>query len=83
MMFKDSCPGSAEIKQPKPEELTCRNCGKAVEIWSDETEAKCKKCGRINARILGPSCIDWCAFAKECVGEEKFKRLKTGKSGKN
>jgi hypothetical protein len=82
-MLKDSCPGSNEIKQPKPEDIPCRNCGKPVEIWSDETESKCKECGQINSRILGPSCIDWCAFAKECVGEDKYKKLKTGQNSKN
>ncbi len=81
-MFKDSCPGSREIKKPKPEDITCRNCGKVVEIWSDETEVKCKNCGKMNMRFLGPTCLDWCAFAKECVGEEKYKRLKSKTSGK-
>jgi hypothetical protein len=31
----------------------------------------------MNTRFIGPSCIDWCAFAKECVGEQKYERLKT------
>ncbi len=82
-MLKDSCPGSNDIKQPKPEDIACRKCGTAVEMWSDETEAKCEKCGQVNSRVLDPSCIDWCAFAKECVGDDKYKRLKTGQNGKN
>jgi hypothetical protein len=82
-MLKNSCPGSNEIKQPKPEDIVCRNCGKTIEIWSDETEVKCKFCSETNMRILGPSCIDWCAFAKECIGENKYRRLKSEKSGKN
>jgi len=82
-MFKNSCPGSREIKQPRPEEIRCRKCGKMVEIWSDETEAKCKSCGEVNSRLIGPSCIDWCAFAKECVGEDKYRRLKSAKVAKN
>lgn len=75
-MFKESCPGSKDIKQPKPEDIKCRHCGKNIEIWSDEVEAKCKHCGKITSRHLPPTCIEWCAFAKECVGEEKYKRLK-------
>ena len=75
-MFKESCPGSKEIKQPKPEEIKCRNCSKTIEIWSDETECKCRHCGKINMRQLAPTCIEWCAFAKECVGEQKYNRLK-------
>lgn len=75
-MFKNTCPGSKEIKQPRPEDIRCRHCGEIIEIWSDETEVKCKYCGKLNMRFLGPSCIDWCPFAKECIGEEKYRRLK-------
>ncbi|GBE39260.1 MAG TPA: phosphohydrolase [Nitrospirae bacterium] len=77
-MFKESCPGSTEIKQPKPEDIKCRYCGKVIEIWSDETEVTCRHCGKMNSRVMAPTCIEWCAFAKECVGEEKYRRLKTG-----
>jgi DNA-directed RNA polymerase subunit RPC12/RpoP len=82
-MLKDGCPGSKDIKEPKPEDITCRHCGKDVEIWSDESEVKCKFCGKNNLRIIGPTCLDWCAFAKECVGEEKYKRIKAGAGSKN
>ncbi len=80
-MFKQGCPGSIEIRQPKPEDIKCRYCNNAVEIWSDETEAKCKHCGKINTRSMSPTCIEWCAFAKECVGEEKYNRLKIKTAG--
>ncbi len=75
-MFKESCPGSGEIKKPKPEDIPCRHCRKIIEIWSDETEINCKYCGKMNIRLLGPTCIEWCDFAKECVGEQKYNRLK-------
>jgi len=75
-MLKDSCPGSIEIRKPKPEDIRCRHCGEVIEIWSDEVEVRCKHCSKITSRFLGPTCLDWCAFAKECVGEEKYKRLK-------
>ncbi len=78
-MLKNGCPGSIEIKQPKPEDITCRHCSEVIEIWSDETETKCKHCGKINTRFMGPTCLEWCAFAKECVGEEKYKRLMKAK----
>ncbi len=76
-MFKESCPGSREIKQPSPEDITCCHCGKVIEIWSDETETKCRHCGKMSMRRLAPTCIEWCAFAKECVGEQKYNRLKS------
>ncbi|MBI5027040.1 MAG: hypothetical protein HZC12_10015 [Nitrospirae bacterium] len=75
-MFKETCPGSKEIKKPKPEDIRCRYCGNKLEIWTDEVEVKCKKCGKITMRVLGPTCIDWCPYARECVGDEKYKRLK-------
>ena len=82
-LFKNECPGSKDIREPSPEEITCRHCGTAVEIWTDETETKCKSCGKMVSRIIGPTCLDWCAYAKECVGEDKYRRIKAGASSKN
>ncbi len=74
-MFKEGCPGSAEIRSPKPEDIRCQNCGEKIEIWSDESESECKKCGHLNSRPIGTSCIEWCAYAKECIGSEKLEKL--------
>ncbi len=82
-MFKSECPGSKEIREPKPEDITCRSCGSDIEIWSDESETKCKSCGKMASRVIGPTCLDWCVFAKDCVGEDKYKRIKAGGSSKN
>lgn len=30
---------------PFPEEVTCSQCGKEIEMWSDETEVTCGRCG--------------------------------------
>ncbi len=69
------CPGSMGLKQPKPEELPCPTCHRMVEIWSDELKARCRNCGTVVTRDLGNSCIMWCAAAKECVGEELYRKL--------
>ncbi len=74
-MFKEGCPGSIEIRQPKPEDIRCQKCGEKIEIWTDEPETRCRACGHMNARPIGTSCIEWCAFAKECVGAEKLEKL--------
>ncbi len=74
-MFKEGCPGSAEIRTPKPEDIRCQQCGEKIEIWSDEPETQCRKCGHMNSRPIGTSCIEWCAYAKECVGAEKLEKL--------
>jgi len=74
-MFKEGCPGSAEIRSPSPEDITCFWCDAKNEIWSDESEMKCKNCGKPITRDMKPSCIMWCPAAKECVGVEKYERL--------
>ncbi|MBF0567568.1 MAG: phosphohydrolase [Nitrospirae bacterium] len=74
--MKESCPGSSEIRNPYPEELKCYYCGHVNEIWSDETETQCKGCGKTISREMKPTCLDWCPAARECVGLEKYNRLK-------
>ncbi len=74
-MFKESCPGSREIRNPFPEEIRCFYCHTTNEIWSDEIEIECKKCGKTISRDMTPTCIEWCPAAKECVGVEKYERL--------
>lgn len=70
MMF--GCPGSQHFKQPHPELASCPFCNEEVEIWTDEFETKCPKCGRKVVRVNGQCCLDWCRFAKECVGEKVY-----------
>ena len=40
-MFKETCPGSREIKAPYPEDIKCFWCDNVNEIWSDETDIVC------------------------------------------
>ena len=71
----DKCPGAANIRIPIPSYKECPQCGEEVEIWSDELKAKCLKCGATVFKEDTPSCIEWCQFAKECIGEERYNRL--------
>jgi len=73
--FKEGCPGSKEIRNPYPEEITCASCGSTVEIWSDEADTVCKKCGKTVSRDMKMTCLQWCPAAKECVGAEKYERI--------
>jgi len=66
------CPGASSIIRPKPEYAKCPHCGKEIEIWSDEFRGKCSGCKKIVFKEEAPSCIEWCKYAKECVGEEKY-----------
>ncbi len=74
-----NCPGSQKFKQPQPETIKCPYCSEEVELWTDESEAVCPKCKKIVARQLGESCLDWCKYAKECVGEDIYNRYKRNK----
>jgi hypothetical protein len=77
------CPGSSKIKRPEPETIICQNCGKEIEIWTDEGIAVCPKCKNINQRDIGSSCLDWCKYAKECVGEKKYTEYQINRGVKN
>lgn len=35
---------------PVPIETTCKECGADIEMWSDDTEVKCNKCGALIKR---------------------------------
>lgn len=69
------CPGSQKIRQPQPENIKCPSCGQDLEIWTDEIQATCPRCKNKFMRSLeGASCLEWCKYAKECVGEDSFNK---------
>jgi hypothetical protein len=68
------CPGSMAFSQPKPEVVACPDCGADVEIWSDEATGQCSTCSRTVIRTATQSCVDWCRYAPECLGDEKFRK---------
>lgn len=68
------CPGQ-DSRFLKSEIRKCPKCGYEVEIFSDEVRVRCPKCKGYVYREI-PSCIDWCRYAKECIGEKKYKELK-------
>ncbi|MEI7899348.1 MAG: hypothetical protein WCK89_03790 [bacterium] len=74
------CPGSLAFAQPKIELVRCPHCGDDVEVWTDEAEGKCANCGRAICRTTTQSCVDWCKYARECLGEEGHKKYQDMKS---
>ncbi|MBE0476043.1 MAG: phosphohydrolase [Coriobacteriia bacterium] len=56
----------------------CPECGYEVEMFSDEQRAICRKCRTEVSRESAPSCIQWCASARECIGEERWRALFSG-----
>ncbi|MBI2858899.1 MAG: phosphohydrolase [Chloroflexi bacterium] len=74
-MFAGKCPGS-ESRNLTITEVKCPSCGEIEEIFSNELRAKCHKCGNWVYKEQAPTCIDWCAKAKECIGTEKYMELR-------
>jgi DNA-directed RNA polymerase subunit RPC12/RpoP len=56
----------------------CPECGSEVEIFSDETRVKCHNCGNVVHKENVPSCVQWCAKARECLGEDRWKAIMEG-----
>ena len=67
------CPGQ-DNRKLRVSVHKCPGCGAEVEIFSDETKIKCK-CGQMVYSDRMPSCVEWCASARKCLGEERWKQL--------
>ena len=68
----DGCQGKP--RTPTIEEKICPNCGSIIEIFSIDTEVPCETCGFIayNDKL---SCVQWCQYARKCVGDEAYEAL--------
>lgn len=75
-----NCPGSKQFRQPQPEIINCPYCSKELEIWTDEVKATCPHCKKAIMRQEGASCLDWCRYAKECVGDELYHKYLQNKA---
>ena len=69
------CPGQ-DMRNLRVELYKCPDCGAEVEIFSDEVKMKCHKCGTVIYREKMPSCIDWCASARQCLGEDRWRQMR-------
>jgi DNA-directed RNA polymerase subunit RPC12/RpoP len=76
--MNSKCPGQ-DSRKLRVALYKCQNCGAEVEIFSDELKIRCRKCGQYVYREKTPSCIDWCASARQCLGEERWRQLKGDK----
>ncbi len=70
----DGCPGSANHRTPTLSIRNCPECGSEVEIFSNDIKVTCDNCGFVVHNNI-VSCAKWCKYAKECLGEEEYKRL--------
>jgi len=71
----DRCPGAAHLRTPTIKIKKCPECGEDVEIFSTDVKVECSQCGFTVYNDL-QSCIQWCKYAKECVGEELYNKLR-------
>ena len=71
-MILDGCQGKP--RTPEVIEKICPNCGAVIEMFSVDTEMACEKCGFV-AYNDTLSCVQWCKYAKECVGEEMYEHM--------
>jgi len=62
------CPGQ-DGRKLRVAIYKCPECGEDVEIFSDESRVRCQKCKQWVYREKTPSCIEWCASAKQCMGD--------------
>ncbi len=69
------CPGAANLTgTPTLKVKQCPSCGADVELFSTDVQVPCGVCGFIVYNDI-QSCIRWCKFAKECIGEELYEQL--------
>jgi len=68
------CPGSL-AGTPTLKIKKCPECGSEVEVFSNDVSVKCDNCG---FQVFNDveSCVQWCKYAKDCVGEELYKKFK-------
>ncbi len=69
------CPGTFNVKTPTLKIKKCPECGGNVELFSIDVSLKCEKCGFTVYNDL-QSCIQWCKYAPECVGDDIYKKMK-------
>lgn len=80
-MILPNCPGARRFRQPSPEIIKCSSCSAEAEIWTDEVRTTCPKCKNKVTRKTGQNCLDWCKYAKECVGEQVYNKYMKSRDG--
>jgi ribosomal protein S27AE len=68
------CPGADNIRTPTIKTKICPNCGGEIDLFSSEMQAVCDRCGFV-AYNDTKSCLKWCRYARQCVGDELYERF--------
>lgn len=71
-MIFSGCQGKP--RTPTIAEKICPQCGSTIELFSTDTQVACEHCGFVvyNDTL---SCVQWCKYAKQCVGEEMYNHM--------
>ena len=71
-MIMEGC--QAKPKTPTISEKVCPQCGNMIELFSIDTQVPCDRCGFMayNDEL---SCVQWCQYARQCVGDEMYEKL--------
>ncbi|MDR3165684.1 MAG: hypothetical protein LBU13_08905 [Synergistaceae bacterium] len=76
-----TCPGSDGLKgTPKLKIKKCPECGADVEVFSNSFKTNCVQCG-FPVYNDAVSCISWCKYARDCVGNELHEQFMGDRGG--
>lgn len=64
----------SKSKEITLEERICPQCGNLIEVFSVDTEVACDQCGFV-AYNDTLSCVQWCKYARQCVGDEMYEKM--------
>ena len=71
-MIHEGCQGKP--RTPTIHEKICPQCGHEIEMFSIDTQMACEKCGFV-AYNDTLSCVQWCQYARQCVGDEMYGQM--------
>ena len=71
-MTMGGCQGKP--RTPTIIEKICPQCGAEIELFSIDTQVACDRCGFV-AYNDTLSCVQWCAYARKCVGDEMYEKM--------
>ncbi len=76
----NGCPGASNIKgAPTLKIKLCPECGNEIELFSCDVKTSCTECGFV-AYNDSQSCISWCNYAKDCIGENLYNQFMEAKN---
>lgn len=81
IIMLDHCPGASNLRTPTLLIKKCPQYGNEVEVFSNDIKVTCDNCGFVIYNDIA-SYVQWCKYAKECVGEEMYRKLVGKKEGK-